>query len=461
MQYQVKITDADYRNLQELIWAKKGIESAAFLLAGARMSSDKTTLLVRRIVQIPDTEYRKRTGNHIELSSRAVNGLAALCEANSLTALLAHSHPYESPYSPSDDYGEGRIAQSLRPYTPISEIGSLLFTPKSIHGRVWTAERPSPIGIDRITIVGRSIKIVELSDDSTGTAGDDFQLHSRQIMAFGKDGQRSLARLKVGIVGVGGTGSSIAEQLVRLGVKKLTVIDFDDLELSNISRVYGSRARDAQFPWWLRYRKAMKKVDVVAKYLRQIMPDVAINAVCGNVTNRDVAELLLDLDVLFACTDEHWGRSIINQIACQYLIPMLNVGMAIKSSEGKLEFGVGNVQLVRPGQGCLWCGGYLDSERIRAESLSSLERDNLVNEGYLGEIDEQAPSVISVTTTIAALAVTWFIQLATDFAGSYSEYSRQNYDLLHGTVRRGLTPSDEACICRLVQSRGDLEPLPL
>lgn len=140
---------------------------------------------------------------------------------------------------------------------------------------------------------------------------------------------------------------------------------------------------------------------------------------------------------------------------------MLNVGMAIKSEGGKLEFGIGNVQLVRPGKGCLWCGGYLDSERIRAESLSSYERESLVKEGYLGEIDEQAPSVISVTTTIAAMAVTWFIQLATDFAGSSSEYSRQNYDLLKGTVRRGITPSDQACICQLVRSRGDLEPLPL
>jgi tRNA A37 threonylcarbamoyladenosine dehydratase len=62
----------------------------------------------------------------------------------------------------------------------------------------------------------------------------------RQVRAFGKDIQRLLGRLHIGIIGVGGTGSSIAEQLIRLGVGSLTISDDDFFEHSNVNRVYGS-----------------------------------------------------------------------------------------------------------------------------------------------------------------------------------------------------------------------------
>jgi tRNA A37 threonylcarbamoyladenosine dehydratase len=50
-----------------------------------------------------------------------------------------------------------------------------------------------------------------------------------------------LSNLNVGIVGAGGTGSALAEQLIRLGIGNLIVIDDDVFKSSNINRVYGSR----------------------------------------------------------------------------------------------------------------------------------------------------------------------------------------------------------------------------
>jgi hypothetical protein len=181
----------------------------------------------------------------------------------------------------------------------------------------------------------------------------------------------------------------------------------------------------------------------------------------GDVTQREVANQLLDRDVTFACTDEHWGRSILNQIAYQYLIPTLNLGVAITSEHGQIDQGVGVVQILRPGHGCLWCCGFLDSERIRAESLPSEEQEALRGEGYLLGIDEAAPSVVTLTTLVAALAGTWFIQLATDFMGEAGDFSRQNYDLLSGTVRRGRIEPQGRCVCQSVKGRGSLAALPI
>ena len=127
MRYEIKIPDTEYRQLQDALWARPGIESAAFMLAGVRRTATGVMLLARRIVVIPDTQYAVRSSCRIELSTRAINGLAALCEANGLIAVLAHSHPSDTPYSPSDDHGEARIADSLWPFVPDKMLGSLLF----------------------------------------------------------------------------------------------------------------------------------------------------------------------------------------------------------------------------------------------------------------------------------------------------------------------------------------------
>lgn len=128
---------------------------------------------------------------------------------------------------------------------------------------------------------------------------------------------------------------------------------------------------------------------------------------------------------------------------------------------GEIEHGVGVVQVLRPGHGCLWCCGFLSSDRIRAESLSPEERQALEAEGYLVGIDESAPSIVTVTTTVAALASTWFIQLATDFMGEAGDLSRQNYDLLTGEVRRGRISPQQTCVCQKVKAKGDLAEIPV
>lgn len=462
MRYEIKLPDAEYRQLQDALWARTGIESAAFMLAGVRRTATAVTLLVRRLVVIPETEYDVRSSCRIELSTRAINGLAALCEANGLIAVVAHSHPTNTSYSPSDDYGEARIASSLWPFVPDRILGSLLFTPDRVHGRIWTAQSKVPAALDKLSIVGRTISTIDLVARKRSVPDSVLAHQPRQILAFGSAGQEAITTMKVGVVGAGGTGSSVCEQLVRLGVKELILVDYDELEASNISRVYGSRYRDANRWTWLPKKfRMLKKVNVVAKSLRAIAPDAKIEPVVGSVTERAVAKRLLDRDVLFACTDDHWGRSVLNQIAYQYLIPCLNVGIALKRDDGAIVDGVGNVQVLRPDTGCLWCGNYLSSDRIRAEALPKHESLPLLKEGYLDDINEQAPSVVSLTTTVASLAVTWFIQLATDFAGSGASFSRQNYNFLTGEVRRGRIDPASDCVCGLVRGRGDLEPLPL
>ncbi len=309
MSFHVRIAEGDFAQLELCLWARPGIESAAFLLAGLREAAGETTLIVRRVIEIPDAEYDVRSAIRIELSTRAIDGLAALCEANRLVPLVAHSHPSESPYSASDDHGEVRIARTLHQFAPRPIMGSLLFTPKGLRGRVWTEGSRSAELAD-LTVVGRSIQRLVLGRVSPNTGRG--RAHARQILAFGEVGQRAIRSLRLGIVGTGGTGSPLAEELVRMGVEDLVLIDRDILDESSLSRVFGSRAEDVSPPFWRRWfrRSGTPKVDAVERHLREISPDSRLRAEQGDVSNRQVAELLVDRDVLFACTDEHWvGRS--------------------------------------------------------------------------------------------------------------------------------------------------------
>jgi hypothetical protein len=452
--YRLKITDSDYDHLRYLLRVDPKIETAVFLLAGLHEEQNQTTILVRRIIEIPATEYDVRTARRIELSTRAVNGLASLCESNNLIAVLVHSHVGASYYSPSDDEGESRIHGTLRSFTPLPLTASLLVTPDGVHGRVWTDGRPA--SMSELIIVGRTIRRVKLNNETSESNEADATTHSRQVLAFGTVGQQALAGLKIGIVGTGGTGSPLAEQLVRLGVKDLVLVDRDHLDRSSISRVYGSVPADLKRSWWQRLRPRKAKVEVVGRYLTRINPEASILAVYGDVTDPVIAEKLLDRDVLFACTDEHWGRSVLNSLAYQYLIPTFNLGMAIVSTDGTITAGVGTVQLLRPGHGCLWCCGFLNSDVISAESMMPAEREELHKEGYVPELGNPEPSVVTLTTTVAGMAGTWFLQLATDFMGEAGDFSRLNYDLMTGTVGRGRIPQHAKCVCGREKGRGIL-----
>lgn len=436
-------------------------ECAVFMLAGKKTIGDREEFLVRRVMEVPKSEYRIQTNYHLDISPRAINGLVALCERNGLGVVLCHSHPSDSPYSPTDDHGEKRIAEAIWRFVPKAPVGSLLISPSQYNARIWHPDGTYSLARN-ITVVGRYIQQIHLNG-SSGPPVFDRALYDRQVLAFGTQGQEAVSGTKVAIVGVGGTGSPTAEQLVRLGVRDIVLVDPDTLDISNITRVYGSFCQDFNRPWWNRLLSVngkLSKVEMIASHLKRIAPDAAISALQANIVTTAAARALLDRDVIFCCTDEHWGRSIINQIAHQYMIPVINMGVQIDSKEGVIRGASGSIHIIRPDSPCLWCYEFLSATRIRTESLPPDLRDSELREGYVENIDAKAPSVISLTTTLSGHAVTAFLQLITDFQGASGGIHCLNYNIREGTVRRGSTTADEHCICKTVKGFGDMKDLP-
>ncbi|HLI52351.1 MAG TPA: ThiF family adenylyltransferase [Thermomicrobiaceae bacterium] len=260
-----------------------------------------------------------------------------------------------------------------------------------------------------------------LGDDLEGRverlmiSGDRFAFHAafdapsefslpaefdRQVRAFGGDVQEVLSTLNVAVVGSGGTGSSVCEQLVRLGVRRLVLVDPDTLSASNVTRVYGSTPADVGRP----------KVEILRDHLQAIAPDVVIDTIEGKVTEEPLARRLVGSDVIFGCTDDNAGRLVLSRVAAYYLKPLIDCGVLISSTDGFLEGIDGRVTVVTPGRACLVCRGRIDMARAQAEQLDPTERAARAAEGYAPELGAVEPAVVSYTTAVASAAVSELLE---------------------------------------------------
>lgn len=249
-----------------------------------------------------------------------------------------------------------------------------------------------PVAVGAVRVIGDSWRVV--LPDSVDSLDIVFD---RQIRAFGRAGQRVLGKLRVGIVGAGGTGSSTFEQLVRLGVGEILIIDPDVIndDGSNVTRVYGSAMADIGVP----------KVELATRNAVRIGLGTRVTAINGTINDEATARLLADCDVVFGCTDDNRGRVTLGRLATWYLIPIIDVGVKLTATDATLHGIEGRVTVIQPGGGCLQCRGRINVAALQSEVLNPAERERRVGEGYAAGLEERDPAVVAFTTGVASLAV--------------------------------------------------------
>lgn len=452
MRYRIKISEKDFLKIQGHFDSYFPREAAVFMLTGVSVHGDQTDVLVRRVIAIEQRDFDIQEQYQLRVAPRAINGLMALCEAGNVGAGVCHSHPGDIPYSFADTHGEQRLSETAKSFSPSGiPFASILFYPGGIIGaRVWVDGRPDPIDVEEVVIVGRITLKINFVAGSTGKTVSNRKAFGRQILALGEKGQAAVESAKVGVIGVGGTGSACAEQLVRLGVKDFVLIDGDTLEESNITRMFGSFPFDESNP--------PSKVNAIRDHLLHINPDAKVKIASTYIQSKDTALELRDRDILFLCTDDHWGRAVVNQVGYQYLIPVINMGVRIDSRDGRTTAGVAAVDVLRPEKPCLWCKKIVDADRIAAEAMPAKER--ISRGSYVQELDSKAPMVIPFTALSASIAVSCFLQMFTDYLGADIDNESYRYLITENDVSHIITPaSDDLCICKKSKGIGDLMPL--
>ncbi|WP_335869836.1 thiazole biosynthesis adenylyltransferase ThiF [Bacillus sp. 2205SS5-2] len=141
--------------------------------------------------------------------------------------------------------------------------------------------------------------------------------YSRQILfkPIGTMGQANLIKKHVLILGAGALGTSNAEILVRAGVGKLTIIDRDYVEWSNLQRQQLYTEDDA--------RLQLPKVVAAKRRLREVNSNVDIEALVMDATAQSLPPLLSGVDLILDSTDNFDIRMILNDLANQFGIPWI------------------------------------------------------------------------------------------------------------------------------------------
>ena len=141
--------------------------------------------------------------------------------------------------------------------------------------------------------------------------------YSRQQLfsPIGEKGQQLLKQKHVLIIGVGALGSASAEALVRAGIGKLTIIDRDYVEWSNLQRQQLYTEQDA--------REKVPKVIAAKKRLQRINSELEISALILDASTEELQGLLKGVDLMIDATDNFDIRFMMNDMAQKYQIPWI------------------------------------------------------------------------------------------------------------------------------------------
>ncbi len=431
----LRVDKEDYNILINHLFPGDEDEHGAVLLAGVSKVDDQVDLLVREVHLAKEgTDYVEGKIGYRALSPKFIHKLITRARDKNLVYLAVHNHPLSDlsvGFSSIDLESHERGYPALLQITGGVPVGALVLGNRSIEADIWLPEGERLSLLDA-TIISNTIKHLT-PIQNFGTSNQNSSFYDRQIRMFGKMGQNKLARCRVGIIGLGGAGSLVAEYISRLGAGKYCLIDNDFIEDSNFSRIVGATIADVELK--------KSKVEIAARSIRQAKPDAEIESLTKDVAEIAAAKALTKCDYIFLAADSMRARLIVNAIVHQYLIPAVQIGAKVRSDiDGNLLDVMSANRQMRPGQGCLLCNQLIDPTKLALESKSDKER---IAQAY--GVEEPNPSVISLNAVATAHAVNDFLL---DYLGLRSDPEDPYYEHIHFLKREFnvvLTRQDKWC----------------
>ncbi|MCA9206018.1 MAG: ThiF family adenylyltransferase [Planctomycetales bacterium] len=145
---------------------------------------------------------------------------------------------------------------------------------------------------------------------------DDDDRYSRLRLIAWWD-QRKLAEAKILVVGAGALGNEVLKNLALLGVGRIVVVDFDQIEQSNLTRSVLFRRRDC----------GRSKAEVAAEALADMNPDTVVTPLSVNVLTEIGLGTFRDVDVVIGCLDNREARLWVNRCCWKVGTPRIDGGI--------------------------------------------------------------------------------------------------------------------------------------
>lgn len=448
----LRLAGSQHDALRAHLFPGDGFEAVATALCGRREGDATNILTVHRVVPIPYDQCKVRNPHCVTWSSQLLRPLLEEAAKRRMSILKIHSHPTGYPmFSETDDASDQDLLPSIATWTESDLHASAVMLPSGEVFARCLRDDGQFEGLDAVAVAGDDIRFWHDSAPSLRTP-DSVQRHSQ---LFGCGTTARLRELTVGVVGCSGTGSPAIEQLARLGVGRMVLIDPDRVEVKNLNRILNASREDAYLQRF--------KVDVMASAIARMGFGTELTLIRTNLHERSAVLALAECDVVFGCMDGVEGRHLLNQLTAFYLIPYFDVGVKlVADGQGGIDDVSGAVHYLRPDGSSLLGRKVYRMSQVTAEGLKRTDptayRDQ-VAAGYIDGVQEDRPAVISVNMLMASLAVNEFLARFHPYRlDENREFSTVRFSLMHGAVYRA---SDSGPCSTLLKNigRGDLDPL--
>lgn len=394
------MTDQQLDTINSHLYPGDGKEAVAMLICGTRIGKIRHRLTVHEIVKVP-YEACTRTESSVDWKIESIVDKLEKAIDSGFCVIKAHSHPTSYPnFSPTDDQSDRDLLSTLRSWQDDDEyLGSIVILPnETIFGQVLPPGSKEFVNIDNVSVAGSIFQFMCSPGPKKETTNQTGASHRQ---AFGDMTFEKMSNLCVCVVGCSGTGSPVIEQLARLGVGEIILIDDDHVEAKNLNRIVNATEEDAT--------ENKPKVHVLADAIKRMGTGVAVHTLKSNLAAPDAIKLAAQADVIFGCVDSHEGRFVMNCISTYYSIPYIDTGVLLEADGlGGIKDISGKINYVIPGGSSLLSRGLISMERVKEEGLKRTNPEmyeQQKGEGYILGSDQPRPAVISVNFFAAAMAV--------------------------------------------------------
>ena len=429
-------------------------EDMCFALWRPSTGATRTTALLTDVITPCDGERRLHGGaSFLPTYVERVVGLA-LKHGTGIAFLHSHFTPGWQDMSPEDVAAERHLAPRIFAVTGLPLVGLTMGTDGALSARFWPR-------------IGRK-EFKRKWCETVRVVGDDFHVTfmerlvprpafkealKRTYSAWGEEKQSLLARLHCGVVGVGSVGALIAEGLVRMGVKTVSLVDFDKIEEHNLDRLLYARIDDI----------GRLKVEVATETLEKhaTADSIDIHAYPYAVTHEEGLKAVLDCDLVFSCVDRPWPRQVLNMLAYAHLIPVVDGGIHVSLTPSKRLRGADwRAHVALPGRPCLECLGQFDPGDVSMERQGLLDDPSYIEGLPADHFIHRNENVFAFAMNAAGLMVLQYLSLIVKPSG-ISSTGAQLYHFVTGTIDEdNLKDCKATCLFKDHIGSGDHFPYP-
>lgn len=359
---------------------------------------------------IPDDQYVEDYSVGGRIGGEAIRAAMNRAYNTGAGQLWVHTHGRNGMpgVSPTDRESGPKVVQSCANAEPKALHGWGVISEHGICGQVR-----SPDGafhpLLRLAVIGWPMVIPaqrEITYRSfCARAKDDAPAEERydRQSFLGAGAQDIIEHARVGIVGLGGGGSHLVQQLAHLGFQDVVFCDPQHIADTNLNRLVGGTVQDV--------RENAFKTHIAARLYRGLQPTATIDD--HPLGWEAKISALRRCDVIFGAIDGFAARRDLEAFCRNHLIPLVDIGMKVLRPENEAPEIRGQVILSMPGETCMHCLQFLTAANL-AEDVQVYDKD-------------PQPQVVWPNGILASSAIGYAVGLLTGWSGSSAPSCRMDY----------------------------------